>query len=281
VTFMDSFGRDPNPGYHDVHYMSRPDFKKDVDSRNAYPEESFAQRPQSLVQKENGRKYYLDGDDTGDAWVKCPGGYPPYHDVHAMARPDYKSSVYHCGPWSDVYTPPKHWGSLAQRDDFGWVTDDSADRWVHWPRTGKDPNPGYHDVHFMTRPDFNITTLQWPRSFAQTESQDDYKYDDWTGDRWVKYPHGREPFPPPHDPEWYRKEDFWHSVYQPIKPAKSFVQESVEEPADDYKYDDWTGDRWVKYPQGREPFPPPHDPEWYKKEDFWHSIYQPVKPAKQ
>merc|ERR1719240_1440984 len=73
----------------------------------------------------------------------------------------------------------------------------------------------------------------------------------------------------------------WHSVYQPIKPAKSFVQESVEEPADDYKYDDWTGDRWVKYPQGREPFPPPHDPEWYKKEDFWHSIYQPVKPAKQ
>jgi len=67
-----------------------------------------------------------------------------------------------------------------------------------------------------------------------------------------------------------------HSIYQPIKPAKSFVQTDDS----DYKYDDWSGDRWVKYARGQEPFPPPHDPEWYKKEDFMHSIYQPIKPAK-
>jgi hypothetical protein len=39
---MDTFGNDPNPFYHDVHYMSRPDFKKDIEGANKYPEESFA-----------------------------------------------------------------------------------------------------------------------------------------------------------------------------------------------------------------------------------------------
>ena len=70
--------------------------------------------------------------------------------------------------------------------------DDSIDRWVYWPKTGQDPNPKYHDVHFMLRPDFNTSTLQMPRSFAQihTKAQDDYKYDDWSGDRWVKYAKG-------------------------------------------------------------------------------------------
>ena len=108
------------------------------------------------------------------------------------------------------------------------ILDDADDRWAYWPKTGRDPDPKYHDVHFMTRPDFNSSTLQWPRpykSFAQADSaqKDDYKYDDWTGDRWVKYPQGREPFPPPHDPEWYKKEDFWHGIYQPIKPAASLA----------------------------------------------------------
>ena len=44
VTWMETYGRDPNPEYHDVHYMARPDFKADVDSKNGYKEQSFAQR---------------------------------------------------------------------------------------------------------------------------------------------------------------------------------------------------------------------------------------------
>lgn len=38
VTFMKSYGRDPNPFYHDVHYLARPDFKEDVESKNGYKE---------------------------------------------------------------------------------------------------------------------------------------------------------------------------------------------------------------------------------------------------
>lgn len=42
ITFMDTYGRDPHPEYHDPHFLSRPDFKKEVETRNRYPEESFA-----------------------------------------------------------------------------------------------------------------------------------------------------------------------------------------------------------------------------------------------
>lgn len=80
-------------------------------------------------------------------------------------------------------------------------------------------------------------------------------YDDWTGDRWVKYPQGIEPSPAPHDPEWYKKRTFWESVYQPLKPTASLAQQD-----EDDVLGDWTGDRWVKYRQGIEPNPPPHDP---------------------
>lgn len=92
----------------------------------------------------------------------------------------------------------------------------------------------------------------------------------------MKYPRGREPFPPPHDPEWYKKEDFMHSIYQPIKPAASLVQRKSKSRDDDGALDDWTGDRWAKHwdTYGREPFPPIHNPDWYKGEDFWHSVYQ-------
>lgn len=186
-----------------------------------------------------------------------------------MAHPDFPNTVYQ-----------KPLPSFAQKDKKD-VVDDEVDKWVYW-KGGKDPNPKYHDVHYMIRPDFNTSTLQWPRSFAQSKSVsgDDYKYDDWDGDRWVKYPKGQEPFPPPHDPEWYKKDDFMHSIYQPLKPAKSFAQKPSQD--DDGALGDWTGDRWAQYAKdfGREPFTPPHDPEWYTKDHFMHSVYQPVEPAK-
>lgn len=62
-----------------------------------------------------------------------------------MAHPDFPSTVYP--------KPP----SFAQKRTED-VVDDEVDRWAYW-RNGKDPNPGYHDVHYMTRPDFNTSTL--------------------------------------------------------------------------------------------------------------------------
>lgn len=121
------------------------------------------------------------------------------------------------------------------------------------------------------------------QSLAEQQKEGKAKDDvlgDWTGDRWVKYPYGKEPFPPPHDPDWYKKEVFWDSVYQPKQPTQSLTQTKTESKAKDDISDsvlgDWTGDRWVKYANkfGREPFPAPHDPEWYKKETFWDSVYQ-------
>ena len=42
---------------------------------------------------------------------------------------------------------------------------------------------------------------------------------------------------------------------------------------------DWTGDKYVKYAKhyGAEPQPNPHDPDWYKKDTFWQSVYQPER----
>ena len=107
VTFMNTYGRDPHPGYHDPHYMAREDFKKYVDAQNGYKEASFLQLDKSKKKMKKAR-----------------------------GNRDYNS-----------------------------VMDDDVDRWAYW-RNGKDPNPGYHDVHYMLRPDFNTSTLQWPRTFA-------------------------------------------------------------------------------------------------------------------
>ena len=57
-----------------------------------------------------------------------------------------------------------------------------------------------------------------------------------------------------------------------MKPAASLLQTESQTKNEDEATDvlnDWTGDRYVKYRQGTEPFPPPHDPEWYKKDTFW------------
>lgn len=72
----------------------------------------------------------------------------------------------------------------------------------------------------------------------------------------------------------------------PKAPKASLLQTDLEVEAEskdenDELYNDWTGDKWVKYAgkYGVEPYPAPHDPDWYKKNTFWESVYQPVAPA--
>ena len=61
-----------------------------------------------------------------------------------MTNPDFNKTV---------YQKP---ANFAQKSQKSKEFDDTGDRWAYWPETyGVDPDPTYHDVHFMTRPDFN------------------------------------------------------------------------------------------------------------------------------
>ena len=143
-------------------------------------------------------------DDSADKWVNWPrtgkDPDPLYHDVHFMTRPDFNVSTLQ---W------PR---SLAEKRNVDWVTDDSADKWVNWPKTGKDPDPLYHDVHFMTRPDFNVSTLQWPRSLAQQKDVD-WVTDDAT-EKWVYWNQGKDPNPLYHDVHYMSNPDFNRTTIQ-------------------------------------------------------------------
>jgi len=75
-----------------------------------------------------------------------------------MVRPDFNQTVYHKASLAQRDSNTEDYQNLAQQKSQD--IDDTGDRWAHWWQTyGHDPDPFYHDVHFMTRPDFNQSTL--------------------------------------------------------------------------------------------------------------------------
>ena len=100
---------------------------------------------------------------------------------------------------------------------------------------GRDPTPGYHDVHAMASPYYTNRTWHgyqpkgWTgHSFLQTDAtegakDDDYEFEDSTGERWVKFAKtwGVEPNNPPyHDPLFFTRKGFMDSVLQTPETAK-------------------------------------------------------------
>jgi len=163
---------------------------------------------------------YLDGD-TGERFVRFAGTYgkdphPEYHNVHFMAEPEFMGSTWHGYPpkgWSPNLVQVKSYdheytNELTSDDP---LDGDTGERFVRFANTnGVDPNPEYHDVHFMADPEFMKTTWHgyppkgWSPNLVQVKSSKEKTKEkkrkddilgDYTGDRYVKFAgtYGREP----------------------------------------------------------------------------------------